>query len=195
MQKEPVNKAMELIVMQSMFTIWSVDKEGEIFSSAFFRLETFSLTCCIELFLDRFMEKVAQQMAELKLLAEGKTKQIFDLSHEQPNNVLVRSKDSLTAFNAKRKDEVEGKSTSANRTTCHVFQLLSTCGKYRRRFLTSPGPLCSYAHLIFFHCKSIFQVFLLISSAVAQDKMNSSPKIAPWYRLNGSQDESLPAPF
>ena len=74
------------------------------------------------------MEQVATKISELKLLAEGKTKQIFDLSHEQQHAVLVRSKDSLTAFNAKRRDEVEGKSTSANRTACNNFNLLKACG-------------------------------------------------------------------
>lgn len=85
------------------------------------------------------MEQVATKISELKLLAEGKTKQIFDLSHEQQHAVLVRSKDSLTAFNAKRRDEVEGKSTSANRTTCNNFNLLKACGVPTHFVREGPG--------------------------------------------------------
>ncbi len=42
--------------------------------------------------------------------------------------VLVRSKDSLTAFNAARKNEIQGKGRIANLTTTHIFQYLQLLG-------------------------------------------------------------------
>ncbi|XP_006790240.1 multifunctional protein ADE2 [Neolamprologus brichardi] len=67
---------------------------------------------------------------ELKVgqkLNEGKTKQIFELL-DQPGLVLVQSKDQITAGNAVRKDQMEGKAAIANKTTSCVFQLLQESG-------------------------------------------------------------------
>ncbi|XP_012721867.3 multifunctional protein ADE2 [Fundulus heteroclitus] len=60
-------------------------------------------------------------------LNEGKTKQIFELA-DQPGLVLVQSKDQITAGNAVRKDQMEGKAAIANKTTCCVFKLLQESG-------------------------------------------------------------------
>lgn len=60
-------------------------------------------------------------------LARGKTKAIFAMK-DNPELVLIESFDSLTAFNAKRKDTVSGKAAAATRTTCNVFQFLSGAG-------------------------------------------------------------------
>ncbi|XP_069378487.1 bifunctional phosphoribosylaminoimidazole carboxylase/phosphoribosylaminoimidazole succinocarboxamide synthetase isoform X2 [Paralichthys olivaceus] len=68
--------------------------------------------------------------AELKTgqkLNEGKTKQIFEVL-EQPGLVLVQSKDQITAGNAVRKDQMEGKAAIANKTTSCVFKLLQESG-------------------------------------------------------------------
>nr|XP_043873583.1 multifunctional protein ADE2 isoform X1 [Solea senegalensis] len=67
---------------------------------------------------------------ELKMgqkLNEGKTKQIFELA-DQPGLVLVQSKDQITAGNAVRKDQMEGKAAIANKTTSCVFKLLQESG-------------------------------------------------------------------
>ncbi|XP_051233310.1 multifunctional protein ADE2 isoform X1 [Dicentrarchus labrax] len=67
---------------------------------------------------------------ELKIgqkLNEGKTKQIFELV-DQPGLVLVQSKDQITAGNAVRKDQMEGKAAIANKTTSCVFKLLQESG-------------------------------------------------------------------
>ncbi|CAG10957.1 unnamed protein product, partial [Tetraodon nigroviridis] len=67
---------------------------------------------------------------ELKIgqkLNEGKTKQIFALV-DQPGLVLVQSKDQITAGNAARKDQMEGKAAIANKTTSCVFKLLQESG-------------------------------------------------------------------
>nr|XP_057928972.1 multifunctional protein ADE2 [Doryrhamphus excisus] len=60
-------------------------------------------------------------------LNEGKTKQIFELL-DQPGRVLVQSKDQITAGNAARKDQMEGKAAIANKTTSCVFKLLQESG-------------------------------------------------------------------
>ncbi|XP_041861648.1 multifunctional protein ADE2 isoform X2 [Melanotaenia boesemani] len=60
-------------------------------------------------------------------LNEGKTKQIFELV-DQPGLVLVQSKDQITAGNAVRKDQMEGKAAIANKTTSCVFKLLRESG-------------------------------------------------------------------
>ncbi|XP_062413066.1 multifunctional protein ADE2 isoform X2 [Sardina pilchardus] len=73
---------------------------------------------------------MASSTSELKLgqkLNEGKTKQIFELPDE-PGHVLVQSKDQITAGNAVRKDQMEGKAVIANKTTSCVFKLLQDAG-------------------------------------------------------------------
>ncbi|XP_059196631.1 multifunctional protein ADE2 isoform X1 [Centropristis striata] len=71
-----------------------------------------------------------ESTSELKIgqkLNEGKTKQIFELV-DQPGLVLVQSKDQITAGNAVRKDQMEGKAAIANKTTSCVFKLLQESG-------------------------------------------------------------------
>ncbi|KAG9331884.1 hypothetical protein JZ751_016622 [Albula glossodonta] len=77
----------------------------------------------------RFPAEMAST-SELKVgkkLNEGKTKEIYDLP-EQPGKVLVQSKDQITAGNAVRKDQMEGKAVIANKTTSCVFRLLQQAG-------------------------------------------------------------------
>lgn len=68
----------------------------------------------------------------LKLINEGKTKQIFSI--ENTNMVLIKSKDKITAFNAQRQNELEGKSEVATLTTTKVFSFLNELG-LRTHFL------------------------------------------------------------
>lgn len=63
-----------------------------------------------------------------KKLHEGKTKQILELEGES-GVVLVQSKDQITAGNAVRKDQMEGKAAIANKTTSSVFKLLHDSGE------------------------------------------------------------------
>ncbi|XP_048832347.1 multifunctional protein ADE2 isoform X2 [Brienomyrus brachyistius] len=69
----------------------------------------------------------ASELKHGKKLNEGKTKQIFELP-EQPGHVLVQSKDQITAGNAARKDQMEGKAAISNKTTSAVFRLLQDAG-------------------------------------------------------------------
>ncbi|XKL67463.1 hypothetical protein PGB90_002954 [Kerria lacca] len=59
------------------------------------------------------------------LLAEGKTKQIWEISKDE---VLVVSKDRITAWNGVRKHDLEDKSIISNQTTSNIFIFLKEAG-------------------------------------------------------------------
>jgi len=60
-------------------------------------------------------------------IAEGKTK-IIRATEQDPEKVLILSKDDITAGDGAKHDLIEGKATFATRTTCNVFRLLKACG-------------------------------------------------------------------
>lgn len=60
-------------------------------------------------------------------IGQGKTKAIY-ASRTDSDLVLIRSFNSITAFNAKRKDEFIGKAATATKTTCNIFKLLNAAG-------------------------------------------------------------------
>lgn len=60
-----------------------------------------------------------------KLLAEGKTKQVWDAGNGQ---VIIQSKDDITAGDGAKHDVLEGKAATANETTSNVFELLNAAG-------------------------------------------------------------------
>lgn len=69
-------------------------------------------------------------MADLKLgekLNEGKTKIVYDLPG-LPGHVLLQSKDRITAGNATRQNEMEGKAAISTATATKVFELLKHAG-------------------------------------------------------------------
>ncbi|VDP29646.1 unnamed protein product [Heligmosomoides polygyrus] len=70
----------------------------------------------------------ACDQSNLIQIAEGKTKTIYEIKGHK-DLVLIRSKDQLTAFNAVRKNQLEGKARIANRTTVNVFKFLNEIGK------------------------------------------------------------------
>ncbi|XP_039288396.1 multifunctional protein ADE2 [Nilaparvata lugens] len=61
------------------------------------------------------------------LIIEGKTKQVYELV-DRPDECAVVSKDRITAGDGARAHDLKGKSQISNRTTCKIFQLLSTAG-------------------------------------------------------------------
>ena len=65
-------------------------------------------------------------ISAVQLLAEGKTKKI--LKAETAGQVIVESKDDLTAGDGAKHDVIAGKASLSNRTTSNVFRLLKTCG-------------------------------------------------------------------
>ena len=64
-------------------------------------------------------------IGDTMMLAEGKTKIIEDAGNGE---VLVRSKDDITAGDGARHDVLEGKGAASTRTTCNIFQLLERNG-------------------------------------------------------------------
>jgi phosphoribosylaminoimidazole carboxylase/phosphoribosylaminoimidazole-succinocarboxamide synthase len=71
--------------------------------------------------------------AEKVKINEGKTKIIYQLPESSPdsskgNNVLVKSKDRITAGDGARANEMEGKAAISTATNCSVFELLNFCG-------------------------------------------------------------------
>jgi len=75
--------------------------------------------------------------SKCKQVAEGKTKII--LSIPDCPYVVVRSKDKITAFNAERQHNLEGKAAVSTGTTCKVFSFLNSLG-LRTHFVKQNGP-------------------------------------------------------
>ena len=63
------------------------------------------------------------------LIAEGKTKKIFDDLHHE-GCVLVESTNNTTAGDGERAAQIEGKGEFANRTTCNIFEYLRSKGVF-----------------------------------------------------------------
>jgi len=62
-----------------------------------------------------------------RLLTEGKTKWVYQGAGNE-NQVIVVSKDDITAGDGAKHDVLANKGRIANQTTCNVFRLLQTCG-------------------------------------------------------------------
>jgi phosphoribosylaminoimidazole-succinocarboxamide synthase len=62
---------------------------------------------------------------QLKLIAEGKTKKIYNL---EDGTVLIVSKDDITAGDGARHDVMSDKAKHATTTTCNVFEYLEAAG-------------------------------------------------------------------
>ncbi len=60
-------------------------------------------------------------------ITEGKTKKIFQII-DDPKNVILVSKDDITAGDGAKHDLIVGKARLSNETTCNVFRLLKECG-------------------------------------------------------------------
>ena len=61
------------------------------------------------------------------ILAEGKTK-VIGQSATDPNQVIIVSKDDITAGDGAKHDQLSGKAAMATQTTCNNFRLLKACG-------------------------------------------------------------------
>ncbi|KAL1505292.1 hypothetical protein ABEB36_004887 [Hypothenemus hampei] len=71
-----------------------------------------------------------QQVANYKLgklIIEGKTKQVYGIPAE-PDNVLLLSKDRITAGDGVKAHDLKGKSVISNKTTSKVFEILNSVG-------------------------------------------------------------------
>jgi phosphoribosylaminoimidazole-succinocarboxamide synthase len=64
-------------------------------------------------------------IGDTKMMAEGKTKIVEEAGNGE---VLVRSKDDITAGDGAKHDVLDGKAAASTRTTCNIFQLLERNG-------------------------------------------------------------------
>jgi phosphoribosylaminoimidazole-succinocarboxamide synthase len=64
-------------------------------------------------------------IGDTKMLAEGKTKIVEEAGNGE---VLVRSKDAITAGDGAKHDVLDGKAAASTRTTCNIFELLERNG-------------------------------------------------------------------
>lgn len=64
-----------------------------------------------------------------ELIIEGKTKQVYDIPSFSGHCILL-SKDRITAGDGVKAHDLVGKSVISNKTTCKVFEILSSVGKY-----------------------------------------------------------------
>lgn len=64
-----------------------------------------------------------------KLIIEGKTKQVFELP-EHPTEVLILSKDRITAGDGAKAHDLEGKAEISNQTNGKIFEILNSVGEY-----------------------------------------------------------------
>src|SRR6202048_2297504 len=60
-------------------------------------------------------------------IARGKTKVLYELEG-QPDVLVVKQQDGITARDGERRDVIEGKGRIAAQTTARVFRLLNLCG-------------------------------------------------------------------
>jgi len=86
------------------------------------------------------------------LIAEGKTKKIFDVKGvgDGPDLCIVEPKDDITAGDGAKHDIIQDKALLANTTTCNVFRLLKACG-IPVAFVEQQGP----AQFVAYRCEMI----------------------------------------
>ncbi|WP_298821816.1 phosphoribosylaminoimidazolesuccinocarboxamide synthase [Chloroflexus sp.] len=77
------------------------------------------------------------------ILAEGKTKIVY--AHPtNPDQVILRHKDGITAGDGARRSVIEGKGALAGQTTANVFRLLNRAG-IATHFIAAPEPTLTVA--------------------------------------------------
>lgn len=74
----------------------------------------------------------------MAVLIEGKTKIIHDIGCGE---VMIESKNDITAGDGEKRDLLEGKAAASTRTTCNVFELLQRAG-IRTHFIRRTSETC-----------------------------------------------------
>lgn len=63
------------------------------------------------------------------LIIEGKTKRILEIANDS-ENVLMVSKDRITAGDGAKANDMEGKAVISTATTAKIFEYLNEVGRY-----------------------------------------------------------------
>ncbi len=71
--------------------------------------------------------KEEERMSGIEPIAEGKTKRVWEFQGD-PKDVILESKNDITAGDGAKHDVIVGKGGFSNRTTSAVFRLLQRCG-------------------------------------------------------------------
>lgn len=127
-----------------------------------------------------------------KILYEGKAKQVWE--HEDPNFYVMHFKDSATAFNNKKKAEIEGKGVLNQRISAKIFQYLASHGipTHYVRSLNDTDMLVQKV--------SIIPLEVVIRNRAAgslckrlgiQEKQELNPPIVEYYLKNDALEDPL----
>lgn len=73
------------------------------------------------------IERLVMETDGLQPIIEGKTKRIFSLPGNNPTQILVESKNVITAGDGEKHDIIQGKAELSTQTTSNVFRLLKDC--------------------------------------------------------------------
>ncbi|KAK0419106.1 hypothetical protein QR680_013956 [Steinernema hermaphroditum] len=142
--------------------------------------------------MDQAILSAVSNEKNLKQIAEGKTKLIFAVEG-QSDVVLVRSKNRLTAFNAVRSNEIEGKGAIANATTCNIFNYLQTLG-IKSHFVGAVNECdfvaakCEMVPIEWVARRVATGSFLKRNPGVKEGYTFSSPKIETFFKDDANDD-------
>ncbi|KAK0042724.1 multifunctional protein ADE2 [Biomphalaria pfeifferi] len=134
-------------------------------------------------------------MSDLKIgskVIEGKTKIVYDLV-EYPGQVLVESKDRITAGDGARAHDMAGKAQISNRTSATVFKLLKDAG-IKTHFIEIHGDhsfialKCDMIPLEWVTRRVATGSFLKRNPGVEEGYRFSPPKLETFYKDDANHD-------
>ncbi|XP_055346924.1 multifunctional protein ADE2-like [Paramacrobiotus metropolitanus] len=131
---------------------------------------------------------------DLKVLGEGKTKIIYDIGDpDRPGVALIHSKDIITAGDGVKRNTMEGKSVTSNRTACLIFGYLTEIG-IKNHFLGKHDDVsflarrCHMIPLEFVTRRLATGSFLKRNPGVPEGYTFSPPKLETFFKDDENHD-------